>query len=264
MLKLSVQIYSLRDAGDLDTQLAMARAAGFKWIESVASHGLPPEEFAAKVAAHGLRVSSMHASMVMVEKDLDTVIDTCHATDCRLVVMPWLPMGERPSTAIGWQSIGARLAVVGDRLNSHGLRLAYHNHEFEFHHYSGRTALDWIFSKAGPHQLGWEADLGWVARAGLDPMTAVAPYADRLVAIHTKDVAAPGSAVDEDGWCALGQGVVPWAELLRQLPARVSLFVLEHDRPSDHAAMLKTSYEFMHQHLINPVADADGSEALDG
>ena len=90
-MKLSVQLYSLRDAGDLDTQLAMARAAGFKWVESVASHGLPPEEFADKVAAHGLRVSSMHVSMAMAEHDLQGVIDTCHATDCRLAIMPWLP-----------------------------------------------------------------------------------------------------------------------------------------------------------------------------
>jgi hypothetical protein len=34
------------------------------------------------------------------------------------------------------------------------------------------------------------------------------------------------------------------------LQQRVSLFVLEHDKPKDHAAMLKTSYDFMHQHLI--------------
>lgn len=249
-MKLSVQLYSLRDAGDLDTQLAMARAAGFKWVESVASHGLPPEEFADKVAAHGLRVSSMHVSMAMAEHDLQGVIDTCHATDCRLAIVPWLPMGERPSTAIGWQAVGARLAAIGSQLNNEGLRLAYHNHDFEFHLYSGRTALDWIFSTARPQQLGWEADLGWVARAGLDPMATIAPYADRLVAIHTKDIAEPGTARDEDGWCALGQGIVPWPALLADLQKRVSLFVLEHDKPTDHAAMLKTSFDFLHQHLI--------------
>jgi sugar phosphate isomerase/epimerase len=250
MMKLSVQIYSLREAGDLDTQLALARAAGFKWIESVASHGLPPDEFAAKVAAHGLRVSSMHVSLAMVEQELPRVIETCHATDCRLAIMPWLPMGERPATAIGWQALGARLAKVGDTLNAEGLRLAYHNHEFEFLQYSGRTALDWIFSTASAQQLGWEADLGWVARAGLDPMAAIEPYADRLVAIHTKDIAPPGMAADEDGWCALGQGIVPWPALLADLQKRVSLFVLEHDKPKDHAAMLKTSFDFMHQQLI--------------
>lgn len=26
-----------------------------------------------------------------------------------LVVMPWLPMGERPATAVGWQALGRRM-----------------------------------------------------------------------------------------------------------------------------------------------------------
>ena len=81
-------------------------------------------------------------------------------------------------------------------------------------------------------------------------MATIAPYADRLVAIHTKDIAEPGTAPDEDGWCALGQGIVPWPALLADLQKRVSLFVLEHDKPTDHAAILKSSFDFLHQHLI--------------
>lgn len=248
-MTLSVQIYSLREAGDLDTQLALARAAGFEWIESVAGHGLAPDDFAAKVAAHGLRVSSMHVSLVMAETDLDHVIALCHATGCPLVIVPWLPMGERPATAAGWRAVGARLAVVGDRLNAAGLRLAYHNHEFEFLRYDGRAALDCLFDAATPAQLGWEADLGWVARAGADPRAEALARAERLVAIHAKDIAPPARAVDEDGWCALGDGIVGWAALGAALKPHVGLFVLEHDRPKDHAAMLGASFAFMRQHL---------------
>jgi sugar phosphate isomerase/epimerase len=246
---ISVQIYSLREAGDFDAQLALARAAGFEWIESVAGHGLPPDEFAAKVAAHGLRVSSMHVALTMAEGDLDHVIALCRASGCPLVVVPWLPMGERAATAAGWRAIGTRLAAIGDQLNAAGLRLAYHNHEFEFLHYDGRTALEWIFSSATPAQLGWEADLGWVSRAGVAASAVVDAHADRLVCVHAKDIAPPSTAVDEDGWCALGQGIVPWAALFAQLKPRIKLFVLEHDKPKDHAAMLKTSFAFMQQHL---------------
>lgn len=249
MSTISVQIYSLRDAGDLDAQLAMARAAGFEWIESVAGHGLAPDDFAAKVAAHGLKVSSMHVGLVLAETDLDQVIALCRATGCTKVIVPWLPMGERAATAAGWQAIGTRLAAIGDRLNAAGLRLAYHNHDFEYLSYDGRTALDWIFSAATPAQLGWEADLGWTARAGVDPLAAALARADRLVAVHAKDIAPPSTAVDEDGWCALGQGIVGWAALAEALKGRVDLFVLEHDRPKDHAAMLATSFAFMRQHL---------------
>lgn len=253
-MTLSVQIYSLREAGDFDTQLALARAAGFEWIESVAGHGLAPAEFADKVASHGLKVSSMHASLALAESDLDHVIALCRATGCPLVIMPWLPMGERSATAAGWRAIGARLAVIGDRLNAAGLRLGYHNHDWEYLPYDGRPALDWIFSAATPAQLGWEADLGWTARAGVDPLAAALARADRLVAVHAKDIAPPSTAVDEDGWTALGSGIVGWAALGAALKAQIrhlDLFVLEHDKPTDHAAMLATSFAFMQQHLAS-------------
>lgn len=249
MTILSVQIYSLRDAGDLDTQLALARAAGFEWIESVAGHGLAPEAFAERLRAHGLKLSSMHVSLALAESDPAQIIALCRATGCTRVIVPWLPMGERAATAAGWRAIGARLAVIGDRMHAAGLRLAYHNHDFEYLSYDGRTALDWIFSTTTPQQLGWEADLGWTARAGVDPLAAALARADRLMAVHAKDIAPPSTAVEEDGWCALGQGIVGWAALAEALRPRVELFVLEHDRPQNPVAMLADSFAFMREHL---------------
>lgn len=243
-MKLAVQLYSLRDAGDLQTQLRMVREAGFDCVESVSTHGLPAREFAALLAAHGLQLPSMHVSLARLESEFDTVLDDCRATQCPLVVMPWLPLGERPATAAGWSAMGRRLAGLGDRINAHGLRLAYHNHDFEFLAYDGRLALEWLFDEATPQQLGWEADLGWTCRAGADPFAWTSRLADRLVALHAKDVAPPRAALDEDGWAALGQGIVPWRRLLTEL-AHVPLVILEHDRPRDAPAILHTSRAFL-------------------
>ncbi|WP_295957060.1 sugar phosphate isomerase/epimerase [Rhodoferax sp.] len=250
-MKISVQIYSLREAGDLDVQLALARSCGFTWVETVATHGLTPQAFADKVAAHGLQVSSMHAALALLETDIATVIEACRLTGCPLVVMPWLPMGERSPTAAGFVALGQRLAALGDALRAHGVQLAYHNHDFEFLPYEGRTALEWIFSAATPAQLGWEADLGWVSRAGADPQVWLDKFADRLVAVHAKDIAPPRMALEEDGWTTLGQGIVPWVALLAQLKTRTNLVVFEHDHPVDFASTLRNSHAFLTQHLSN-------------
>ena len=248
-MKLSVQIYSLRDAGDFDTQLALARRGGFEWVETVAAHGLAPQAFADKVAAHGLRVSSMHAGLALLESDMQAVVDACRASACPLIVMPWLPMGERPATARGWRAMGRRLAALGDRVHEAGLQLAYHNHDFELHNYDERPALEWLFSETAPGQLAWEADLGWVGRAGGDPWTWLERCADRLVCVHAKDIGQDGTAVDEDGWTTLGTGVLPWAALLEALKRRIDLVVFEHDRPVDYEATLRASHAFMQRHL---------------
>lgn len=230
-MKLSLQIYSLRNVGDFEAQLALARAAGFEWVESVADHGLGAQGFAQALARHGLKLSSMHASLELLETDPARVVEACRATGNTLVVMPWLPRGEISSSGAGWSALGRRLAAIGEVLAAQGLRLAYHNHDFEFLAYDGRMAIEWLFDAAPAAQLGWEADLGWVRRAGQDPLAWVRRYADRLVAVHAKDIAPDGPRRAEDGWCALGQGIVGWPTLLPALREHCALFVFEHDNP---------------------------------
>ena len=250
-MQISVQLYSLRAVGDLDVQLALVRKVGYTHVESVATHGLAPADFAARLAAHGLALSSMHASLVQLEDaaERNKLIEACRATGCPLIVMPWLPMAGRPSTGAAWQALGTRLAALGELINAAGLRMAYHNHDWEFHRYDGQTALEWIFGAAPAALLGWEADLGWVRRAGQSPLEWIERYADRLVSVHAKDIAKPGQGQDEDGWSALGEGLVGWATLLPALRQRCSLFILEHDMPKDHEAMLRTSLACLKQHL---------------
>jgi sugar phosphate isomerase/epimerase len=248
-MKLSVQIYSLRNAGDFDTQLALAREAGFEWIESVAAHGLAPQKFAQTLTNHGLKLSSMHASLDLLETQPAQVIEACQATGCSLVVMPWLPRGELSATGAGWAAMGKRLAGIGAALAPHGLRLAYHNHDFEFFSYDGRMAIEWLFDAAPAAQLGWEADLGWVRRAGQDPMLWIRRYADRLKAVHAKDIAPDGPRRGEDGWCALGRGIVGWETLLPALRAHCDLFIFEHDNPSEYLGTLQTSLQLMRKAL---------------
>jgi len=248
-MKLSVQIYSVRNAGDFDTQLELARTAGFEWIESVAAHGLAPAQFAQTLARHGVKLSSMHASLQLLETQPEQILDACRATGCDLVVMPWLPRGELSATGAGWSAMGERLAAIGAAFNEHGLRFAYHNHDFEFFRYDGRTALEWLFDAAPAAQVGWEADLGWVRRAGEDPLRWTRHFADRLVAVHAKDIAPDGPHRGEDGWCTLGRGIVGWDTLLPALRPQCELFIFEHDNPTNYLDTLRDSLQLMKARL---------------
>lgn len=250
-MKVSVQIYSIRESGDLDAQLALIRATGYEWVETVATHGLPAAEFAAQVAAHGLKVSSMHAALALLENPDEhaRIVEACRLTGCPLIVMPWLPMGERPATAAGWRAIGARLATLGDAIAAAGLQLAYHNHDWELLDFEGRPALEWIFSATTPAQLRWEADLGWVRRAGASPQAWIERLAERLISVHAKDIADPGTAVAEDGWATLGRGLVGWDTLLPLVARHVDLVVFEHDKPVHFEATLRDSRDYLRERL---------------
>ena len=98
--------------------------------------------------------------------------------------------------------------------------------------------------------LGWEADIGWVARSGQDPRDWAARHGERIVAVHAKDMFAEGEAVDEDGWATLGKGIVPWTELYPLLRRCTGLFVFEHDNPNDAEARLRDSLLYMKRHFV--------------
>ena len=247
--KLSVQIYSIRNVGDFDAQLALLQKVGFEWVETVATHDLSPAEFAAKLRRYGLGLSSMHASIAQVQHERARLIEACKLTGCTLVVMPYLLMADRPRSAKGWADLGRLLDGVGKAFAAEGIRFAYHNHEFEFLSYDGKTAMEWLLEAADPKHLGWEADMGWVTRAGGDAKAWNARLGNRILAVHAKDVAPEGQAMDEDGWATLGRGIVPWTELFPLLRERTDLFVFEHDLPSDPEARLRDSLAFMKEQL---------------
>lgn len=245
-MKHSVQIYSIRNHGSsLDDRLALLQRVGFTQVESVATHELAPADFAAALARHGLALSSMHASLQLVEYQRSTLVEACRLTGCRLVVMPFLGWGDRPRSATGWRAMGARLAAIGRAFAADGIRFAYHNHDWEFLAFDGRPALAWLFDAADAADLGWEIDLGWVVRAGQDAETWIANEAKRIVAVHAKDLAPEGQAVDEDGWTVLGEGLLPWPKLAAALRPHTDLIVFEHDNPREAEACLRGSLGFL-------------------
>jgi len=249
-MKHSVQIYSIRNFGSLDERLALIARLGFTQVESVATHDLPPAEFAALLKRHGLALSSMHASLALVENERAMLIEACRATACPLVVTPFLAWGDRPRSAAGWRAMGARLAGIGRAFNAAGIRFGYHNHDWDFLPFDGKPGLAWMFEAASPADLGWEVDVGWLVRSGQDAKAWLAREATRIVAVHAKDLASEGQAVDEDGWTVLGKGLVPWAELYPLLRERTDLFVFEHDNPKHAGACLRDSLAYMQRHFL--------------
>ena len=90
--------------------------------------------------------------------------------------------------------------------------------------------------------LNLELDLGWVQRAGHDPVEWINKYAGRISAAHIKDIAPTGECADEDGWADVGHGTMDWPAITAALAAAgVSHFVIEHDNPSDHERFARRS-----------------------
>lgn len=246
---IAVQMYTLRNAGSLEQQLKIVQDAGVGAVETVGTQGVSATELKRLLDRYSIKAVSSHVPLAELRKDLDGVVAFNRLIGNTTLVVPYLDAKDRPTDAAGWTALGQELGRIAKQVRAKGMRLAYHNHDFELVDFNGRTGLELLFAAAGP-DLQTELDLAWVARAGLDPAVMLATFRGRLFAVHAKDNAPKGQAEDEGGFAAVGQGVLDWKAILpAAAKAGVQWYIVEHDQPRDPAKVIQTGTDYLREHL---------------
>lgn len=246
---IAVQMYSLRNAGSLDQQLKIVHDAGVGAVETVGTQGVSAPELKQLLDRYAIKAISSHVPLTELRKDLPGVVAFNRSIGNTTLVVPYLDAKDRPTDAAGWTALGQELGRISKQVRAEGMRLAYHNHDFELVDFNGSTGLELLFAAAGP-DLQTELDLAWVARAGYDPAVMLGKFRGRLFAVHAKDNAPKGQAEDEGGFAAIGQGVLDWNAILPAAAgAGVQWYIIEHDQPRDPAKVIKTGADYLRDHL---------------
>jgi len=246
---IAVQMYTLRNAGTLDQQLKIVHDARVHAVETVGTQDVSAAELKQLLDKYGIKAISSHTALADLRNDLDKVVAFNRAIGNTTLVVPYLDSKDRPKDAAGWAALGKELGGISERVRAKGMRLAYHNHDFELVDFDGRTGLELLFEAAGPN-LQTELDLAWVARSGHDPVVMLGKFRGRLFAVHAKDNAPKGQAEDAGGFAAVGQGVLDWDAILPAAArAGVTWYIVEHDQPRDPAKVIQTGADYLREHL---------------
>src|SRR4029079_16825966 len=104
------------------------------------------------------------------------------------VIVPWMPETDR-ATAAPVRAFASELGEYARRRAEDGLRLGYHNHDFEFRAGEGPTIWE-ILLGALPSVVELELDVYWASVGGRDPVAEIGAIADRVRLLHMKDRAA--------------------------------------------------------------------------
>ncbi len=250
---IAVQMYTLRDAGSLEQQLKIVHDAGVHAVETVGTQNTSAAELKQLLDQYSIKAVSSHVPLAELRSNLDGVVTFNRSIGNTTLVVPYLDKKDRPSDAAGWTALGLELGRIAKQVRGKGMRLAYHNHDFELADFDGRTGLELLFAAAGP-DLQSELDLAWVARAGLDPAVMLAKFRGHVFAVHAKDNAPKGQAEDEGGFAAVGQGVLDWNAILPAAAAAgVHWYIIEHDQPRDPARIIQTGADYLREHLTTNV-----------
>lgn len=244
---LSIQLYTLRSLEDPGRILDTVAQAGYRYVETVGSHLDNAADIRSKLDARGLKASSSHVSLAALREKPDAVVEACRVLDISHLYMPAVPLEQRDMAAEGWRSLGLELGRAAERFREHGIRLGYHNHDWEMRPKDGgQTALELLFEAAGASPLTWEVDVAWLVRGQADPKQWIERYRSRIAAAHVKDIAPPGRNEDQDGWADVGAGVIDWRDLWHVCrKAGAEWMIVEHDKPADPAQTARASFDFL-------------------
>jgi sugar phosphate isomerase/epimerase len=246
---IAVQMYTLRNIASLEEQLKIVHDAGIHAVETVGKQNTSAADLKRLLDKYSIKVVSTHAQLSDLRSDLDDVVAFNKSIGNTTLVVPYLKKEERPTDAAGWIALGKELGGISKKVQAKGMTLAYHNHDFEIVDFNGKTGLELMFDGAGP-KLKAELDLAWIARAGYDPAALLGKFRGRVFAVHAKDNAPPGQAKEEEGFAALGKGVLDWNAILPAAArAGVQWYIIEHDHPLDPAAVIKTGAAYLNEHL---------------
>ena len=241
-MQISFQLYSSRGVASQEQFLVQLAEMGYSQVEGYAGVYDKPVVFKQAMQANGLTMPSGHFALNDLRHDLQASLQLADDLGISHMIAPYLAPEERPADASGWRALADELADIASRVTAQGKTFSWHNHDFEFAPLPDKSLPIEILLEQAP-MLGWEADLGWIARAGLDPIPWIERYAQRIVAIHVKDIAKPGAENAEDGWTNVGEGLVAWPELFRIIRAHLpsALLIAEHDSPRDPARFATVS-----------------------
>jgi len=178
-----------------------------------------------------------------LEDNFDKIVADCKAVDCTILRIGMLPvnyMGSKEK-ALEFAEICEDYAKL---LKEEGIDLYYHAHNMEFAVYDGQFMLDLM--RDNTEYLGFELDVHWIWRAGLNPIDIIPRYKDRIRAIHLKDYRVgeinmdnyPGDGMEQlyfmlhmvTEFAEVGEGTLPMKDIVETgLASGSEYFFVEQD-----------------------------------
>jgi sugar phosphate isomerase/epimerase len=239
----SYQLYSARNEASLDNTLKALKDLGYTQVEGWGGQFGDPAGLAASLEKVGLSMPTAHIGYTQLE-NTDAAIGIAQTVGIKTIYCPAPPTPDYREGKGSWAQLGEGLARIGKALNAAGIGFGYHNHNWEFRPGAdGKVPMEILLGSSPA--LEWEMDLAWLVKGGEDPVKWMDRFGSRITAIHVKDIARAGEALDEDGWADVGYGTLDWKGLIATAKAKTKTkyWVAEHDKPSDALRFARRSME---------------------
>lgn len=224
-----IQLYTVRAsmAKDVPGTLRAIAGIGYREVEFAGYGDHSAKQIRRLLDDLGLQAPSSHMDARQLRKDPAELIDTAATIGHDYVTIAFLNPEDRQTIDDykGWADTFNR---IGETCRENGLRLAYHNHDFEFQSLDGQVPFDVLLDETDPALVDFELDFFWVRKAGQSIIPVLGKAPGRFTMAHIKDMDAQGDMAD------VGAGVIEFADILgNEAASGLRHLFVEHDQPAD-------------------------------
>ncbi|WP_017260344.1 sugar phosphate isomerase/epimerase family protein [Pedobacter arcticus] len=218
-----IQLYSLRNElpKGVETVISKVAKAGYSYVEAYGYSfdngfwGLSAKEFRVLLDKYHLTCPSAHYDFNDYEKSGDVeiikkYIATAKTLGSDYIVIPHINPNIYKDLALtkAWL---AKINIAAKMVKDAGLKLSYHNHDFEFVDLGNTTAYEMLLNGTNPDLVDFEMDIYWVVRAKKDPLQFFKDHPGRFKLWHIKDM----KKTDRTKNAEIGAGTIDYPTIIK-------------------------------------------------
>ncbi len=237
-MPIGVQLYTVRADIAKDPKGVLEKIAklGYKQVETFGYDekrkwfGLNSTELSAILKDNGLTSPSGHTyrgSLFLKDNWEDTwktAVEDSKAIGQQYIVIPWLEPEFRNNDS--YKKIATGLNRAAELCKQADIKLAYHNHDFEFVTTDGQTGFDILAKGTDAKQVFFELDIYWTIKAGYDPLELFKQHPGRFPMWHVKDM----DKTAKKDFTEVGNGVIDFAKIFKKADeSGMKYFFVEQD-----------------------------------
>ncbi len=259
--EIGLQLYTLREElpKDVKGTLEKVAKAGYTTVETYGFStkdqfwGLTPQELKKILDENGLKAVSGHYNLGSFLYDGNTTeliasIEAAKILKSEFLTIPWVDEPFRRNIE-DYKKIAARVNEAAKMCQKAGLKLAYHNHDFEFQEHNGVTGFEILLKETNKDLVFFELDLYWVIHSGNDPLKLFKENPGRFKMWHVKDKDKNNNDLNTE----VGSGTIDFKPLFAaaKQSGMIHFFVeQENNFASNSYDSIKSSCDFISKNLI--------------
>ena len=215
-----IQLWTVKEALYKDTKGVLKHLAncGYKKIEGFEGDkglfwGMKHTELKKVMDDFGMQFVSSHCE---IGKDFETKAAQAGEIGMKYLICPY----KGPQKSIdNYKQFADEFNACGEIAKKHGIRFAYHNHDYSFVPMNGVVPQDVMMNNTNPATVDFEMDMYWTVAAGVEPLAYMDKHPNRFKLVHVKDLVKTNTPEGHES-CVIGKGTIDYKNLLSKVASR--------------------------------------------